>query len=181
MIFSNECAQGTINVISNNDIIVSGTFNDICDNNIVYFIAASPPDYRSSFYGSGLPYFNEKQAYYNTPNKLKYILDKDMKFTFKMSMPNSYYTNLGNMLITPHIRILYNQAYTPKTQFIHLNNGLQYRTLTYSDNRSIIRKSPLFYTSDTSVKTQEEIFQDSVFPSDTYTMKKNFWGKKPPQ
>ena len=164
MIFENECAHGKLSV-SNNDIIVSGTFNDICDDNIVHFIAASPPDYRSSFYGSGLPYFNEKQAYHNTPNKKKIKLDENMRFSFKMAMPNSYYTNIGNTIITPHIIILYNQAYTPKKQFIHLNNGLQYRTLTYPDNRSLLRKSPTFYISDTSVKTQEDIFHDSVFPT----------------
>ena len=41
------------------------------ENNIIYYSAANPPDYRATYTGSGLPFANQHIAFENSPNKGK--------------------------------------------------------------------------------------------------------------
>ena len=178
--FSNQCSKGHIAFTDDNtDLFIIGTFTDIADNNEIYFIAANPPDYRQSFYGSGLPYHNKQQAFQNTPNKFTVILDKNKKFNVKMLMPNSFYDKLGEIFNVPHVIMSYRKNNKDIEQIIKLDNGIPYRTLTYPDARTILRKSPSFYENNhLPIRSQEQILIDSGFNSDKND--KSFWGLKPP-
>jgi len=92
-------------VILNEDTKIF-TIKGSCTGTQIRYLAAAPPDFRDSYAGSGLPFPNEEIAYDNTRNKGKVTIDKEGKFEFRISYPNSYYINGGSTLIKPHLHIL---------------------------------------------------------------------------
>ena len=95
--------------------------------NTISFIAPCPPDFRSSFTGSGLPYENADIAFDNTPNRGEVTLDANNAFTIQLFMPGSYYeysVSDGKVLVPPCIYITYNS----KTVRILVEESIYFRS-----------------------------------------------------
>lgn len=159
------------------DITVFGRINERVHGNVIRYAAASPPDYRATYTGSGLPFANEAQAFYNTPNS-GYVTLIDNTFEVKLMYPNSYYVGLGTVIMPPTLYIYYqNTQGEERVVNVKISNGIPYRTLTYPKQRD----SAVFYSKGWSlpVRTQEQVLRDSGYPA-TNTMPDDHWGLKPP-
>ena len=161
----------------NTDIVIRGYFTESIDDNVIQYISPAPPDYRSSFSGSALPYANEEQAFENTPNFGSVIL-KNNKFSFDISTPNGYYGDFTNKIVVPYVIINYKIAAVEKTLRINLDElTIPYRTLSHPEHR----KNALFYSNqELPIRNQETLLRDSKYPTTT-NIKNNdsFWGLKP--
>ena len=178
--FTNECSTGNI-TLNNFDITVTGDFEDVTDDRLIHFLAPNPPDYRQSFSGSALPFFSREQAFMNTPNKITIKLGEDNKFKFNMLMPNTFYDNLGNEVVVPHIIMAYKKNGSIIEKIIKLDNGITFRTLTYSDSRTLSRNPNNYYKSFLPIRSQEQILKDSHFNATKINNTNLFWGFKPPK
>lgn len=154
------------------DIIINIHTKQNIDNNTLYFIAPNPPDYRTSYSGSALPFFNKEQAFDNTSNKGK-VLFKNKKASFGIKYPNSYYHDLGNIQVVPHVNLLYSingkeYIYSYKLS----DNPIPYRSLTHPYTRT----SPLFYKpiTEKTVASQSQLLCDTAYPV-TNTSINDFW------
>lgn len=180
-----------VNIVSNNDtsFIVSGNLKGSVlnlanqANLFLKFWASNPPNYNSNFSGSGLPYPNDEVAFENSENIGTSELSNG-KFSFSLSYPNSYYTNMGTVYVKPEVQIQVFDSNTNKSvsqiQHINLGEGVPFRTLTYPTQRNW-NEGPLFYKNNQMpvLRNQEQILLESAYPL-TNTVPKNFWGKKPP-
>lgn len=135
---------------------ITGTIEDVVDGQVIEYAAAAPPEIRSSYPGSCLPWANQEQAFDQTPNQGVVRLDASNGFTFQVIQPNSYYDNLT--LIQPRVEVYYNSNTIPKTKVMNLSDiNIKHRTLTYPPERT----SPFFYErNESSMKTQAEIFAE---------------------
>ena len=70
----------------------------------VIFWASSPPNFRSSYSGSGLPYHSPEQAFDRSPN-VGAVKSKDGTFEFNIFYPNAYYVGLGSLYVPPQVHI----------------------------------------------------------------------------
>lgn len=159
------------------DFIVVGKIKEPVDHDMLYYFAASPPDYRATYTGSGLPFANQPQAFENSPNRGSVKLINNT-FEIKLVFPNSYYVGLGTVLVPPAIHLRYKSITgEPRTASVNLSEGIPYRTLTYP----AIRNGADFYGKGWSlpVRSQEQILRDSGYPI-TNTMPSDHWGLKPP-
>lgn len=161
---------------SGRTIEVTGTIKDTVKDGRIKFLAAAPTDRRASFSGSGLPFGNPEQAFYNTPNSGFLELALNNKFSISIAMPGSYYEKVGTILIPPTLFIFYNDGQKNKTIDIKLTNGTPYRTLTYQNQRT----GPLFYAGNDAlvITTQEQILLNSEYPANT-DQPEDFWGLRP--
>lgn len=154
------------------DIIINIHTKQNIDDNTLYFIAPNPPDYRTSYSGSALPFFNKEQAFDNTSNKGK-VLFKNKRASFGIKYPNSYYRDLGNTQVVPHVDLLYS---INGKQYIYSyklsDNPIPYRSLTHPYTRT----SPLFYKPKTenAVASQSKLLCDTAYPL-TNTPVTDFW------
>lgn len=132
------------------------------DENIVEYMGAHPPDRRTSFSGSALPFPNEEHAYDNTPTKGRIVLDESEQpqgeLTF--AVPNAYYTNLGSDYVKPHLRLRWKEDGVAQETKVDLLEKFPFRTLTHP----IERKSPHFYEKDNLVTSQEQILRANGYP-----------------
>jgi hypothetical protein len=168
--FDSSSCSGTINYLSPRDIMINCTFKENIENNTIQYIASAPPDYKSSFSGSGIPYHNKEQAYFLTPNKGEKKLFNN-KCDISIFKPNSYYSSF-NKLELPYIKIFYNS----KSFKIDLQSEkIPYRSLTHPTLRE--KQEQNFYNRQYKVRTQEQILIDSQY---SQYEDKNFWGGKPP-
>lgn len=168
-------------VLDGMDITVVGKISERIQPNLVRYVAASPPDYRATYTGSGLPFANQEQAFYNSPN-IGHANVVDGTFEIKLMYPNSYYVGLGTVLVPPSLMVFYvDQEGNEKEVTIKISEGIPYRTLTYPITKKAPRDSAMFYSSGWSlpVRTQEQVLRDSGYPS-TNVMPDNHWGLKPP-
>lgn len=168
---------------SDYEIVVHGVILDDIKDNIIEYVAASPPDFRATFTGSGLPFANERMAFEGTPNSGVMQLPLGSKFTIKILYPNSYYVGLGTVIIPPTLYITYwtrdgNRKFVP----IPVSKGIPFRFLTYPMQFTKARKDATFYEGgwQLPVRTQEQILRSSAYPS-VNSMPENFWGDKPRQ
>lgn len=169
-----ELLMGPQNVT---DLIVFGRIKEPVQDGVIRYVAASPPDYRSTYTGSGLPFANHSQAFDNTPNKGVVSL-VDNTFEIKLMFPNSYYIGLGTVMVPPTVFVYYVTNEGVERQVpIQVSEGIPYRSLTYPG----IRKDSMFYSSGWSlpVRTQEQVLRDSGYPN-INSMDVNHWGLKPP-
>jgi len=95
---------------------------------MILYWAANPPNFRSSFSGSGLPYPNAIVAYENTTNKGVANVHSDGTFEIRFRFPNAYYAKLGTEFIRPHLNIQVNRG---KVYTVPLGEGVPFRFLTY--------------------------------------------------
>jgi hypothetical protein len=149
------------------DCQVSGFINENVLNNKLFYDVAAPANNTFSYSGSGLPWPNQELAFSaknvgavllleSTPNGEK------NKFTIRFKMPNSYYTDLGTVLVEPELYISYNNGFVDKQHVVHLWRGIAHRTLTYSKER----KNCLYYATELPVRDQETILRDSKYNID---------------
>ena len=141
-------------------ITIKGYFKDAVDNNMIQYISPNPPDYRSSFSGSALPFASEKQAYENTPNFGTVRLIENT-FLIELSTPNSFYKDFSNNIVKPIIEITYIFKGTVKTITIPLDsNAIPHRSLTHPEGGRI-------FPRNLPIRTQEQVLRDSKYPFTT--------------
>lgn len=157
------------------DMHVRGYFTENIDDNVIQYIAPSPPDYRASFSGSALPYANEEQAYQETPNIGRVIL-KNNKFAFDITTPNGYYEDFSSKIVTPYVYINYKIDGLEKNLKINLSDSsIPYRSLTHPPNYNVE-----FYLNDNlPIRTQEAVIRDSKYPMTNNKSASSFWNLKP--
>jgi hypothetical protein len=166
----------------NGDFLIRGRLKGslVVQSGFIKFWAANPADYGCSFYGSGLPYPNEEVAYENTINKGVVPIEGN-EFTFNVYYPNSYYRNMGTVLVPPTIKIVVvngdNERLSPIFE-VKIGEGIPYRTLDFTPLRNW-SKGPLFYQNIPLITTQEKILINSAYPKNNH-IPSNFWGFKPP-
>jgi hypothetical protein len=179
--FKTMFCNGQIKELSKYDIIVKGRIEEQVENNKIFYIAASPADHRANYSGSGLPFYNQLQAFDNTPNIGTLDVGYDNSFEIKLLTPNSYMVGLGSVTIPPTLYIEFVDLNGNKKDIsIKVSNGIPYRTLTYPLTPRP-RENATFYDSQfyLPVRSQEQILLDSGYPK-TNNMPSNFWGLKPP-
>lgn len=169
------------------------TLKDLPDNGTqVEFIAACPPDQRSSFSGSALPFANPKQAFQGTPNKGS-VGTKDAEDPKEQqdrkaidlplaSMPNAFYVGLGTVYVPPVVYVRYTSQGRHVTEAFGLSKGVPFRMLTYpSAPATRSREDAMFYAvEEQPVRSQEAILRASAYPLNPAEMPANFWGTRPP-
>jgi len=166
----------TNKIIYQNDktFIVRGHIENIGDADLYYW-AADPPDYNTSYVGSGLPFNSKEVAYQNKVNQ-GVVRTLEGHYEFKLRYPNSYYEDLGNILVKPcfHIQVKKNK-YSSNIDSFYLGEPIPYRNNLYNN------KTCNFYDGKNClpVRTQEEILRSSGYP-DINKTPNNFWGNKPP-
>lgn len=164
------------------DFQVKGQYKDIYAlNGRLHWWAANPPTFSQSFTGSGLPYPNESIAFESSPND-GYCSLTNGTFQFMMSYPNSYYKNLGSMLVPPQVHIQLvdtNDSPLSPEQIIPLGNGIPFRSLTFPRQRKWSQGPMFYWNPNLTVRNQEQILRENAYPNMNETPK-NFWGTKPP-
>jgi hypothetical protein len=158
------------------DFVFSGFINEMPDNNEIYYIASSPPDYRYSFPGSGLPFANAEDAFEGTPNKGVVQLNAG-RFTVNLQYPNAFYEHLGSKYVPPTLFVKYTVGGKQKEKSFKISDGIPFRTLTYSP----LRTGAEFYATQfhLPVRSQESILRSSGYPR-INKMPADHWGLRPP-
>tara|TARA_B110000046_G_scaffold183901_1_gene221056 strand:- start:1161 stop:1733 length:573 start_codon:yes stop_codon:yes gene_type:complete len=161
---------------------VSGNIS-AADGTMLLYWAANPPNYMTTYSGSGLPYSNPDIAFDNSPNKgaVKVI---NGKFTFNIHYPNSFYAGFGKHLITPHVYYkLCNKDRESKVYSVKIGESIPFRSLSHpKDILPNVRDDVYFYDGidDLPLRNQETILRDSAYPSKN-TTPDNFWGLSVPK
>jgi hypothetical protein len=161
------------------DIAVLGTLDigSAPDGGKLYYLAASPPEFKSTFAGSGLPFANAEQAFYNTPNRGVVDVALDGGFEVRLRVPNSYYVGMGTVRVPPTLYLVYYSNSKRVTAELQVSKGVPYRSLTYPPARG----GPIFYSAESDhARSQEEILRASAYP-ETNSEAPDFWGGKPPR
>ncbi len=70
----------------------------------VSWLAAAPPDRNGSFMGSGLPFPNERAAFFETPNAGEAVADARGDLRVAVRWPNAYY-DAGRQLVPPTLHV----------------------------------------------------------------------------
>ena len=176
--FQKYSCDGEILDNGNGNIVIRGTVKSKTSNPKVVYWASNPPDFRTSYSGSGLPYPNPSIAYENSPNKGT-VMANNRQFEFNVKYPSSYYSGLGNVYMQPHINFkICENGCNSEIQSIKLGDGIPFRSLTYpAPPKTAPRCSPMFYYGRDRypVRTQEQILIDSSYPHEN-KMPNNFWG-----
>ena len=181
-LFNKDSCNGSITYRGSGDLIVNGNIKTNSPTSKLYFWAAAPPTYGTSFSGSGMPYPSPEVAYDRTPNK-GVVPVSNGQFTINMKYPNAYYTGLGSLYIPPHINFKICEDGKSDTYFsVQIDDGIPFRMLTYpAPPTNKPRVSPLFYLEpEKGARSQETILLASAYPS-TNAIPDNFWGERPPR
>ena len=178
--FHTDICSGTINV-DKNDLTITGKIHTQSQDGILNFIAASPPDYHSSYSGSGLPFSSKEQAFENTPNKGNVTLS-NRQFIIHLIYPNAYMIGLGSITIPPTVYISFKlENGEVQRAHVQVSEGIPYRSLTYPLGGGCGRRNANFYNNHWCLpirKNQEELIRQSSYPKKNI-MPDNFWGMKP--
>lgn len=160
------------------DFMIKVALDHAPDDGKVQYIAASPPDHRSSFSGSGLPFANPKQAFDGTPNKGVVTVSEDdpASVVIPLRYPNAFYVGLGTVYVPPMLYLSYKHNGTRVEESMEVSQGVPFRTLTYPASR---RDASFYKVQEQAVRSQEAILRASEYP-DRNVMPPNFWGEKPP-
>ena len=168
--FESIYCTGKISTVDRKHLKIKCKINDEVKNNVVYFSAPSPPNFNESFSGSGLPFKDEQQAYFNTPN-IGTIKTINNEFELQILCPNSYYIDF-NTIKSPELSLKYND----KTIIVPLDKyTVPYRSLQYPNLRKT--QQQVFYHRKNKIRSQVRILLESQFPLHE---SQNFWGTKPP-
>ena len=182
MLFNKDLCEGAISYKGRGDLIIQGKLKNIPSVSKLFFWAAAPPTYGTSFSGSGMPYPDPLTAYDRTPNKG--VLDvQNGNFTINMKYPNAYYIGLGSVYIPPHINFkICVDGSEDKYFSVQIDDGIPFRMLTYpAPPTKKPRISPMFYCEpEKGARSQEAILIASGYPA-TNKMPDNFWGERPPR
>ena len=69
LVFNKDICDGSISYRGKGDLVVQGKLKTGSSSSKLFFWAAAPPTYGTSFSGSGMPYPDPLTAYDRTPNK----------------------------------------------------------------------------------------------------------------
>lgn len=184
--FESAYCKGTVEVgdVYDKQLIVKGKINEPVKDNNLYYVASAPPDYRSTFTGSGLPFATQVQAFQNTPNKGVIQVFNGQEFQIQLMTPNAYYVGLGTVYVPPTLYLEYiNTRGIRRNVSVKLSDGIPYRSLTYPGpgQKTTPRANAMFYSTqfELPVRSQEQILRDSAYPINN-KMDNKFWGYKPP-
>jgi hypothetical protein len=161
---------------------ITVTLDKIPDDGKVSYIAPCPPDLRSSFSGSALPFANPQQAFEGTPNKGNTYVsgDSNNAVTLTLQSPNAYYVGLGTVYIPPTVYLSYTADGVKVQEAVQVSRGVPFRMLTYPGSATRPRENAMFYdVPEQPVRSQESILRASAYPAKN-EMPPNFWGAKPP-
>lgn len=182
LLFNKDACEGAISYRGKGDLVIQGRLKNVSSMSKLFFWAAAPPTYGTSFSGSGMPYSDPLTAYDRTPNKG--VIDvQNGNFTINMKYPNAYYIGLGSVYIPPHINFKVSETGKDDTYFsVQIDDGIPFRMLTYpAPPTKKPRSSAMFYYEpEKGARTQEAILRASAYP-ETNTMPDNFWGDRPPR
>jgi hypothetical protein len=118
---------------NNNNLIIKGVFKNTTIFKNIVICAPNPPDIRTSYSGTALPFPNEEIAFHNTINYYK-VIDPVINILFKI--PNSYYSADGyNKIVTPIMLII-----DDKKIIYELDDLCPLKTI-----RDRVRGNPSFY------------------------------------
>lgn len=155
---------------------------------IVVYWAPNPPERRTSFSGSGLPFPSHDIAYsasLNTNCGSAVVSKMTNTFAFTISYPNAYYAALGTVYVKPHVNVqLHQQNSSPGPVLTRIiGEGMPFRLLSYPPAPDTApRTSPSFYDQRpmeiSEGRTQQQILESCGYPP-TMNWPKNFWGKCP--
>ena len=180
--FNKDICDGSISYRGKGDLVVQGKLKTGSPSSKLFFWAAAPPTYGTSFSGSGMPYPDPLTAYDRTPNKG--VLDVvNGNFTINMKYPNAYYIGLGSVHVPPHINFKICEEGKDDEYFsVQIDDGVPFRMLTFpAPPTKKPRTSAMFYCEpEKGARTQEAILRASKYPS-TNKMPDNFWGERPPR
>lgn len=160
------------------DFIVNLTLEQPPDGGIIEYVAAAPPDYRTSFGGSALPFGSPRQAFEGSPSRgtARVAAYGGRQLQLQLQFPNSFYTGLGSKLVPPTLFVRYKFGGRVIKAAIKLSNGIPYRSLAHPP----LRHSAEFYgnIAHLPVRTQEGVLRDSAYPTNNAEAS-DFWGLKP--
>jgi hypothetical protein len=137
------------------DVFLKVTFDGTVDNREVRWIAASPPDYRYSYAGSGLPFGSCLQAFQSTPNCGVLKLDESNSVTIPMASPNTFIDNCGTSLVSPAVFFSFSSKGRPAFSSSKVGNGVPHRALQHPASRT----GPLFYNRPWRVDSQHVLIK----------------------
>jgi len=166
-----DICKGNISMKNPGKIKLHGHLKHHRGNGKILFWAANPPDYLSSFSGSGLPFPNVSVAFENSPNK-GLVPYRHGRFEINLAFPNSYYSQCGNLLHPP--QIFFQIDSSPAIHTIPVGKGIPYRSLTYPKERT----SCLFYEKQHVVlpnANQEFYLRRHGYPRKNKMPKNGFW------
>ena len=149
----------------------------------VDYVAASPPDYRASFSGSGLPHPNEAQAFYRTPNRGTAAVAADGRVEVRLLAPAPYYASLGARLVPPTLHLFYASGGRRVHEAHELPGArVPFRSLAHPAARK--DRGADFYSwqgpgQHALARSQEAILRASAYPA-TNAEPADFWGGRPP-
>lgn len=168
-----------VHIDKDNRVHVHCKLHEHVKDSSLFYIAASPPEFKASFSGSGLPFASPSQAFDNTPNKGYATVDAMNTANITIYYPNAYYSGMGSTYVPPTLYLTYHNGFVEKVVSIKLSHGIPYRMLTYPLLPT--RKDAMFYAGmwELPVRSQEQILRDSAYP-DVNKMYCNHWGLKPP-
>ena len=162
------------------DLTVTGTIDDAkVDDDLLFYIAAAPPNYRYSFTGAGQPFADAPQAFYDTPNKGKVIVSAGGKFSIPLAYPNTYYQRAGSVKVPPTLYLMWHSGGKEKRASLVVAEGIPYRYRDYPQQRK--DRGAMFYAKqkELPVRTQEQVLRDGAYPSSNKEAY-DFWGLRPP-
>lgn len=159
------------------DIVVRGKLPSVPDDGLAQFIAAAPPDYRSSFAGSGLPYATPEQAFYSTPNRGVIKVGDDGAWQLQLVAPGAFYKDGGTTRVPPTVFFTYQSKGQQVQTSVLVSDGIPFRSLDHDERRT----GAMFYAPAPQryVRSQEQILRESAYP-DTNQTPADFWGGRPP-
>ena len=182
LVFNKDICDGSISYRGKADLVVQGKLKTGSSSSKLFFWAAAPPTYGTSFSGSGMPYPDPLTAYDRTPNKG--VLDVvNGNFTINMKYPNAYYIGLGSVHVPPHINFKICEEGKDDEYFsVQIDDGVPFRMLSFpAPPTKKPRTSAMFYCEpEKGARTQEAILRASKYPS-TNKMPDNYWGERPPR
>ena len=154
--------------------IIRGEIKETVKNKQISYNAANIPDYRASFSGSALPFPNQTIAFENSTKGIVKLNNMN-RFEIMFGVPNSYYRNLGSILVKPTLYIQYNNGFVDINTSIVLRKEISHRLLTYPSERT----NPMFYNNvyQLPVRSQEQILRESAYK--LIENSESFWDRKP--
>lgn len=81
---------------------VTGTARPLPDDMQVRWMAAAPPDRRTSFSGSGLPFASQDQAFH-APQAGVQAVDPSGQYTIVLEAPNSFHVGASDHPVPPQV------------------------------------------------------------------------------
>ena len=186
--FDKKYVRGTVKKNKDDTLHISGEVKHKGQNKYLTYWAADPAQILQSFSGSLLPFATKQMAFSNKTN-IGQVKINGGRFSFKITMPNSFYKGLGTNYVPPIVNMRLCETVEDVNDYdsVQVSNGNPYKYLNHpaiTATGANIKKQykpsgPLFYTNTRfPPRGQEEILRSSGYPKYN-KMPSNFWGDKP--